>query len=49
LSQKLHFEKPKLIFIGKLEEVTGEGGKNNDDGYRWSKLAKSRSLYFSLK
>ncbi|WP_255724446.1 hypothetical protein [Shimazuella soli] len=31
---------PKLIYLGSVEELTGQGGSNNDDGWYHSKLAK---------
>jgi len=33
---KKEFEKPIIIELGTLEEVTGEGGHNNDDGWGFS-------------
>jgi hypothetical protein len=43
MPKKIQFEDPKVVVIGKLEEMTGQGGKNNDDGMhrQWTKLASS--------
>jgi hypothetical protein len=31
---------PKLIYLGSVEELTGQGGRNSNDGWYYSKLAK---------
>lgn len=38
------FEEPELVLVGKLEEVTGGGGHNNDDGTGYTKLASHMPL-----
>ncbi|SHE66898.1 hypothetical protein SAMN05444392_102303 [Seinonella peptonophila] len=41
--KKIKFEKPSIMAVGDLEKLTGQNGKNNDDGMKtqWSKLASN--------
>ena len=34
---KLPYEKPTIGVLGQMEELTGSGGNNNDDGWYWSR------------
>lgn len=38
--KKIKFEMPKVVYAGKIEKLTGEGGYNNDDGYKYTRLPK---------
>lgn len=33
------FEEPTIFIMGSIEELTGQGGANNDDGWYYSPLA----------
>lgn len=35
----LKYEKPVVIVLGCITELTGSGGKNNNDGWYYSRLA----------
>ncbi len=35
----LKYEKPAIVVLGCISELTGSGGQNNNDGWSWSRLA----------
>jgi len=36
----LEYMVPQIIELGSVSELTGSGGKNNDDGWYWSRTGR---------
>lgn len=38
MQEKKEYKVPELIVLGSLEDLTGEGGANSDDGWGYSAM-----------
>lgn len=38
VTERIPYSVPKLTQLGRVDELTGSGGSNNDDGYGYSPM-----------